>query len=108
MPKPLWAPWRLEYIQHADEQDGCIFCAADDGLVVARGARAFVILNKYPYASGHLMVAPARHVGDFGELTNDEALEVHRLASTAIGALAQAYQDRKSTRLNSSHLGISS
>jgi ATP adenylyltransferase len=92
MPKPLWAPWRLEYIQQADEQDGCIFCAADDELVVARGERAFVILNKYPYASGHLMVAPARHVGDFGELSDDEALEVHRLASTAIGTLAQAYR----------------
>jgi ATP adenylyltransferase len=92
MPKPLWAPWRLEYIQQADEQEGCVFCDADDGLVVTRGERAFVILNKYPYASGHLLVAPTRHVGDFGELDDDEALEVHRLASTAIDALAQAYR----------------
>jgi len=92
MPKPLWAPWRLEYIQQADEQDGCIFCPAEERLVVARGEHAFVVLNKYPYASGHLLVAPARHVGDFGELTDDEALEIHRLTSTGIGALAQAYR----------------
>ena len=61
--KQLWAPWRLEYIQQADEQEGCVFCRAleaDDetGLVVHRGERAFVLLNKYPYASGHLMIAP--------------------------------------------------
>jgi ATP adenylyltransferase len=91
MPKPLWAPWRLEYIQQADEQEGCIFCEPDESLVVARAEQAFAILNKYPYASGHLMVAPVRHVGDFSELSDDEALEVHRLASTAIGVLAQAY-----------------
>ena len=91
--KQLWAPWRLEYIQQADEQDGCVFCRAleaDDetGLVVHRGERAFVLLNKYPYASGHLMVAPVRHEGDFGGLDRDEATEVHRLASAALGALA--------------------
>ena len=89
----LWAPWRLEYIQSADEQPGCVFCraaAADDeeGLVVHRGDLAFVLLNKYPYAGGHLMVAPYRHCGDLGELTDEEALEIHRLVSTAIGVLA--------------------
>ena len=93
--KQLWAPWRLEYIQQADEQEGCFFCRAleaDDetGLVVRRGERAFVLLNKYPYSSGHLMVAPNRHEGDFGGLDCDEALEVHQLASAALGALAEA------------------
>ena len=63
MPKPLWAPWRLEYIEQADEREGCIFCRAAEGedeagLVVHRGREAFVLLNKFPYASGHLMVAP--------------------------------------------------
>jgi ATP adenylyltransferase len=95
--KQLWAPWRLEYISAADEQSGCVFCtatAADDeeALVVHRGAAAFVLLNKYPYASGHLMVAPYRHAGEFGELEDAEALEVHRLAGAAIGALARAYE----------------
>ncbi|HEV2713434.1 MAG TPA: HIT domain-containing protein [Gaiellaceae bacterium] len=97
MTKPLWAPWRLEYIEQADEQRECIFCgaaAADDeaGLVVHRGAHAFVVLNKFPYASGHLMVAPYRHVGEFPELTDDEALEVHRLAGRGMAALAQLYE----------------
>jgi ATP adenylyltransferase len=96
MTKPLWAPWRLEYIQQADEQEGCIFCLAASGddeasLVVHRGERAFVLLNKFPYSSGHLMVAPIRHVGEFGELTDEEALEIHRLAERGIAALAETY-----------------
>jgi ATP adenylyltransferase len=96
MAKPLWAPWRLEYITQADEQDDCIFClavAADDesGLVVHRGGEAFVLLNKFPYSSGHLMVASYRHVGEFAELTDEEALEVHRLAERGIAALAEVY-----------------
>jgi ATP adenylyltransferase len=96
MTRQLWAPWRLEYIAAADEQDGCVFCLAqeaaeDDSLVVQRGRNAFVLLNKFPYASGHLMVAPYRHVGDFGALEDDEALEIHRLASHGIGALAHTY-----------------
>jgi len=94
--KQLWAPWRLEYVGSADEQEGCLFCLAqgasdEDGLVVRRGAHAFVLLNKFPYASGHLMIAPLRHVGDFAELDDDEALEVHRLAGQAMGALAEVY-----------------
>ena len=93
--KQLWAPWRLEYIQSADEQEGCVFCRALDGddesgLVVHRGKRAFVVLNKYPYASGHLMVAPNRHEGEFGDLENDEALEVHQLAAAGLAALAES------------------
>ena len=56
-----------------------------------RGERALVLLNKFPYASGHLMVAPARHTGDFVSLDRDEASEIHSLASQAIGALAQVY-----------------
>jgi ATP adenylyltransferase len=92
----LWAPWRLEYIESADDATGCIFCAAlagddEEALVVHRGARGFVLLNKFPYTSGHLMVAPARHVGDFGEIDDREVLEIHRLASAGIGALAQVY-----------------
>jgi ATP adenylyltransferase len=91
MPKPLWAPWRLEYIQQADEQPGCIFCDADEEMLVRRGERAVVLLNRFPYTSGHLLVAPLRHVGAFDQLEEDEALEVHRLASAAIQALEDAY-----------------
>jgi ATP adenylyltransferase len=93
--KRLWAPWRLEYVSNADEQAGCVFCHAaaaadEDGLVVHRGERAFVLVNKFPYASGHLMVAPYRHEGELGELGDEEALEIHRLGSAALGALAEA------------------
>src|SRR6266850_1532328 len=91
MPKPLWAPWRLEYIQQADEAPGCLFCEPAEELVVHRGPRAFVLLNRFPYASGHLLVAPLRHVGELGELSDEEALEIHRLATTAVGTLSQAY-----------------
>jgi ATP adenylyltransferase len=95
--KPLWAPWRLEYIAHADEQDGCVFCAeaggelGDDTLVVQRGERCLALLNKFPYSSGHLMVAPLRHVGGFEQLDDAEALEVHRLAGDGMAALAAVY-----------------
>jgi ATP adenylyltransferase len=91
VPKPLWAPWRLEYVQHSDEEPGCIFCEPDESLLVHRGEGAIVLLNKFPYSSGHLLVAPTRHTGDFASLDADEAAEVHRLAASGMGALAQVY-----------------
>ena len=95
--KQLWAPWRLDYIQSVDEQPGCFLCnaaASDDDethLVVHRGELAFVLLNKFPYSSGHLLVAPQRHLGDFGALTEAEAAEVHALAARGIEALRAEY-----------------
>src|SRR5262249_48419309 len=91
VPKPLWAPWRLEDIEHADEEAECIFCSPDERLVIHRGERALVLLNKFPYASGHLMVAPMRHTGDFGSLAGDEASEIHELAARGTAALVQEY-----------------
>ena len=93
----LWAPWRLEYMKSADTQDECLFCAAaanpDDParLVVHLGSHAVALLNKFPYASGHFMVAPVRHVGDYEELTDEEVLELHRFASAGMGGLAELY-----------------
>jgi ATP adenylyltransferase len=92
----LWAPWRLEYIKSAEEEDGCIFCAAAGGddverLIVHRGEHAFAMLNKFPYSSGHFMVAPVRHVGEYRDLTDAEVLELHRFASAGMGALAEIY-----------------
>jgi ATP adenylyltransferase len=83
----LWAPWRMTYIRGELEgaEKGCVFCLpedrGDDGrrLVLCRGETAFVILNKYPYTNGHLMVAPYRHVSDTGRLAEGEVLEMHRL-----------------------------
>jgi len=95
--RQLWAPWRLEYVQHADEGDECVFCRAarlpedEPELVVHRGELAFVLLNKFPYASGHLMVAPYRHGSAFDDLEDAEALETHRLAVEAIEALRAVF-----------------
>src|SRR5688572_25348875 len=98
MPKPLWAPWRLEYIAQADEQEGCVFCSEAVGeippeksLLVHAGATAIALLNKFPYSSGHLMAAPRRHVGRLAELTDEEALELHHLAVEAVGVLTAVY-----------------
>jgi ATP adenylyltransferase len=92
VPKPLWAPWRLEYIQQADELSGCIFCDPEEAMLVHRGVCSVVLLNRFPYSSGHLLVAPLRHAGAFGDLSNDEALELHRLASAGIDALTSEYR----------------
>ena len=92
MPKPLWAPWRLEYVEQVDERPGCIFCEPEPELVLFRGEHAFLLLNRFPYSSGHLMAAPLRHAGEFGGLSDEEALEVHRLAAAGIDALVAEYR----------------
>ncbi len=98
MTKPLWAPWRLEYIQQAHEAQACVFCREAGGeldaaetLLVRRGTVSVAILNKYPYSSGHLLVAPVRHVGSLGELRDEETLELHGLATAAMDALSAVY-----------------
>ncbi len=74
----IWAPWRLEYVKDAskDIEEECIFCAFpaegaehdEANLIVHRGERCFVILNKFPYTNGHLMVAPFEHVGSLAAI----------------------------------------
>jgi len=91
MTKPLWAPWRLEYIEQADELDRCIFCEPEPELLVHRGTHALVVLNKYPYASGHLLVSPVAHLDDFGALDTDAVLAVHRLGARGLDALRAEY-----------------
>ena len=98
MTQPLWAPWRLQYIQQADELPGCVFCDEAAGrldpsesLIIHGGTTAIALLNKYPYASGHLMVAPRRHVGELTELTDGEALEIHALAASSVATLRAVY-----------------
>ncbi len=105
--KQLWAPWRLEYIKSADEEPGCIFCAAVEGddeekLVVSRSEHAFVLLNRFPYASGHFMAAPIRHVAEFSDLDDTELVEIHRLASSGMGGLSHLYSRRRTTSAGTS------
>ena len=98
MTEKLWAPWRLEYVSEAGSAEGCVFCSEAAGelgetsLLVARGERAFALLNKFPYSSGHLMVAPLRHVAELGELEPAEVAELHELATAAIDALRSTYR----------------
>jgi ATP adenylyltransferase len=96
----LWAPWRMEYIDSArdEEETGCLFCErpkeGDDeqALILARQEKSFAMLNKYPYNSGHLMVAPFRHVGQLEDLEDDEALDMQKLLGRSIKALKEAMQ----------------
>jgi ATP adenylyltransferase len=94
----LWTPYRMAYIRGeskpADDTEGeCPFCriaaAADDEkyLVVHRGASAFAVLNLYPYAPGHLMVCPYRHIADYIDTTPDEAVEMAALTKAALVTL---------------------
>ena len=84
----IWAPWRLEYVKDAskDNSDACVFCAAleagDDeaNLIVHRGDHSFVILNKFPYTNGHLMVAPYEHVSALQDLDADTVAEMMSLS----------------------------
>ena len=89
----LFSPWRSKYIESfktkQPKAEGCIFCAAltsrddNDSLVVYRHAEAFVIMNLYPYNSGHLMVVPNRHTADFSDLTETELAACMTLLQTA-------------------------
>jgi ATP adenylyltransferase len=91
----LWSPWRLPYVTGAVKAEGCIFCAArdaaDDSLVLVRGRTSYVILNLYPYNSGHLMVVPCRHIGSLASATSEELSELMRLTRDAEMALTEVY-----------------
>ncbi|KAF0240695.1 MAG: hit family [Planctomycetota bacterium] len=92
----LWAPWRMAYIKEAEKGEACFLCGLPkqkkdrENLILKRGKSCFVILNKYPYNNGHLLVAPYRHVADIEKLTNAESLELMRLTGRAKVALDRA------------------
>jgi ATP adenylyltransferase len=90
----LYTPHRMAYIK-GEGKEGCPFCdipemSDEDGLVVARGAGCFVVLNLYPYNSGHLMVVPYRHVSGYDDLTSDETVELASLTQHALRAIRHA------------------
>jgi ATP adenylyltransferase len=94
----LWSPWRMKYIQQGVQPDGCIFCTAaqqgadDEYFVVARAKRAFVILNRYPYTSGHLMVVPYVHRPSIEDLDPETRQEMFELVNQALGVLRSVYR----------------
>jgi len=93
--KQIWAPWRAEYIQ-AEKNSVCIFCAApekktEEGLVLYRGNTSVVMLNKYPYNGGHILIAPLRHVARLEELNDDEGADMWRLMRHSTSSLTKAF-----------------
>ena len=99
MAEQLWAPWRFDYVKKADSSSivGCIFVELPkldndrDNLILYRGKTAFVMLNGFPYTSGHLMIAPYKHTAEMGELDDEELLEINQLVARAIGWIKKVY-----------------
>jgi len=114
----LWAPWRMEYILSEKPTGACVFCVdipsfienalpfsplSDDDtkrLIVYKGREIFVILNRYPYAAGHLMIIPYRHIMDITELTQSENSEMMRLMQISCKVL------RKECKPDGINMGI--
>jgi ATP adenylyltransferase len=90
MGKNLWAPWRMEYVLSGKKGAGCIFCPGDDRSgdvdrkILYVGPMTMVVMNKYPYNNGHLLLAPVRHVPDLGGLSNDENLDLILLVRSSM------------------------
>ncbi len=95
--KRIWAPWRMAYIKGETEETGCLFCnrlAQRDGpqnLILYRGQRAFVILNRFPYTNGHMMIVPIAHKNSIEELDDQTLSELIQLTNQALAILRQAY-----------------
>jgi ATP adenylyltransferase len=94
----LFSPWRSKYISSftgKEKEDGCVLCDAhvsgddEESLIVYRGREAFVLMNRFPYNSGHLMIIPVRHTSDFQSVTQTETLEMMELLAASERALGE-------------------
>ncbi|HUV05862.1 MAG TPA: HIT domain-containing protein [Armatimonadota bacterium] len=94
----LWAPWRMQYIEQGGRVRECLFCELpaqlkdEENFVLYRGETGFIMLNSFPYNSGHLMVAPFKHTADMYELEDDELLEISHLIRYSVRLLTAAVQ----------------
>ena len=94
MNRPLWAPWRIEYIRNEKEGE-CFLCRIfaeqtdRENLLLHRGKTCAVLMNRFPYNSGHLMVAPFRHIAGLGDLTSEETLEMAALTARSVAVLGE-------------------
>lgn len=94
----LWSPWRMAYIENHEKEDGCVFCEAQaqaDGpanLIAYRGKRAYIILNRYPYTSGHVMVVPFDHQPTLEDLDAETRAEMMELTTRAMTVLRNTYR----------------
>ena len=95
--KRLWTPWRMKYITQTRKEPGCVFCNVQkqedsaENLIVFRGAHAFVILNRYPYTNGHLLIVPYKHVSTLEALTPETRAEMMELAVQGMRVLREEY-----------------
>ena len=93
----LFAPWRMEFIEKHDESKGCALCliiqtkALSEKQVIAEGKRAFIVLNKYPYTHGHIMVVPKRHESQWTELSGEEMQEIGELTQKSLKVLEKSF-----------------
>lgn len=93
----LWSPWRMDYINNKSEEPQCVFCYAAEQaqdaeyLILHRGKNAFIMLNLFPYTSGHLMVLPYEHQPSYENLTAETRAEMMELINTATHVLRNVY-----------------
>lgn len=94
----FFRPDRLKYVRKLIQTEGCVFCRAAkeepsfDTLCVHQSEHSMIVLNKYPYNSGHLLVLPRRHIGDLLELKKDEYADLHEVVRLAVEALTEVYK----------------
>lgn len=91
----IWAPWRMPYIRGLEKDEGCFLCrsyaqteADDENLLLWRTETSLVVLNRFPYNNGHMLIAPARHIADLDEATEEEMTEMMKLVRESQRALA--------------------
>jgi len=87
--KTMWAPWRMEYIL-GDKEKGCIFCKAlseEDNLTLYKGKATLVVMNKFPYINGHLLVAPIKHISTLDQLSKGEMGDLLETVEQSVGIL---------------------
>ncbi|RLG11620.1 HIT family hydrolase [Candidatus Pacearchaeota archaeon] len=90
--KILWAPWRGEYVA-GKKESGCIFCPPENNLpdeerlILYRDEKVLVLMNKFPYNTGHLLISPRRHVKDLEDLTDEELLALMKICQESIKIL---------------------
>ena len=95
--KQLWAPWRMKYIGQAAKEEACVFCQkireedAREALVLAHTGHSVVMLNKYPYANGHLLLAPKRHEKNLSDLSVEEYRDLSEALRRSIDVVRQSY-----------------
>ena len=97
--EPLWAPWRLDYVKDSKKPDQCVFCVAPTHEpesdrahgVIGYGEHSYVILNRYPYTNGHVLVIPNAHRSEVDELELEIQADLHRTLMRAVTTLKQAY-----------------